>query len=354
MDRREIGQLFIVGFTGTAPDTGARRLLEHLNPAGVILFSRNVEDPRQVARLNNELQRFAHEKLSAPLLISVDQEGGRVARLREPFTAVPPALQIAQDPDPEKSVAQYADVMARELALAGFNLDFAPVMDVLSFEQDLESTVIGDRSYGTNPTTVSRLAVIAARSLRRRGVIPCGKHFPGHGGTLVDSHKDLPVDERTREELDACDLKPFHAAVTEGLEIIMTAHVLYPKLDPDLPAGLSKPVITGLLREEWNYQGVVITDDLDMGAVTGLFTAEECCVRALKAGTDLLLICNHPEKAFSARDAIARALSAGELPEARIREAIQRTATIKRAFADTMRPCDVAALDDYFRGIAHV
>ncbi len=190
MDRRDIGNLFIIGFDGTEFSPELRSLLDDLNPSGVILFSRNIEDPVQVARLNHDFQRFGNK--SRGFFIGVDQEGGRVRRLREPFAFFPPALELVAGHEPEAAVRDFARTTAREIALVGFNLDFAPVLDVLSHPDELRSSVIGDRAYGFDPETVARFGGIVVEELRTNGIIPCCKHFPGHGGTQVDSHVDLP------------------------------------------------------------------------------------------------------------------------------------------------------------------
>ncbi len=350
MDKREIGNLFFVGFEGTAFNDELAEFLDELNPAGVILFTRNVEDPLQVARLNRDLQQHAHEQGSPGLLIGVDQEGGRVTRLREPFSVFPPALELARSDAPEESVRRSAAVIARELALTGFSVDFVPVLDVLSSSADLAITVIGDRAFGFDPGTVSRLGAIVIDAMRGEGIIPCGKHFPGHGGTLVDSHVDLPVDDRDLKDLENSDLVPFRDAVSAGVEMVMTAHVLYPSLDGESPATLSPSIIDGLLRREIGFDGVVITDDLDMGAVTGRHSIAESSVRALRAGVDLLLICNEPEKAFSARQALVNAIRGGQLTTDRVRASLARVNRLKARYASSMQPCDPEAVGKYFAG----
>lgn len=346
MNLRDIGNLFIIGFEGTNFSAELRSLLDDLNPSGVILFSRNIEDPTQVARLNHDIQRFG--SASRGLFIGVDQEGGRVRRLREPFTFFPPALEMISGSEPEAAVRDFAGTTAREIALVGFNLDFAPVLDVLSHPDELHSSVIGDRAYGFDPETVARFGGIVVDELRANGIIPCCKHFPGHGGTMVDSHVDLPVDDRTRQVLENKDLVPFRRAVETHVEMMMTAHVLYPALDPEMPATLSKAVLGGLLRQSMAYDGVVITDDLDMGAVADRYPTEDCSLKAFAAGADILLICKHPEKAFTARDRIFQALKDGELSPKRVTESLERINRLKTKYAHSMIACDPAAVQDYF------
>lgn len=348
MDAREVGNLFIIGVYGTSLDNDLRELLEDLNPAGVILFSRNIVSPGQVAGLNSALQHFAVATGSPGLLIGVDQEGGRVSRLRPPFSVYPSALQLASSKDPVQAVRDFSEVTARELRLVGFNLNFVPVLDVLGQRGDLQSVVIGDRAFGFDPWAVSHLGRIVIQGMRSNGVIPCCKHFPGHGGTQVDSHEQMPVDTRDRETLERIDMAPFRVAISQQVDMIMTAHVLYQVLDSETIATLSQPVIEGLLRQHMQFRGVVVTDDLGMGAVTFHHTPEECALMAVKAGVDMLMICNDPARALVARSAILEGLHTGEITEERIRESLERIIALKKRYAASMQPCDPAAAAEYF------
>jgi beta-N-acetylhexosaminidase len=350
MDLQEIGSLFMVGFHGTQFDGEIRELLDALNPCGVILFSRNVVSPVQVAQLNHEVQQHCLDRTGHGLLIGVDQEGGRVRRLPEPFSVFPAALELAFSADPDAAVRNFAEVTARELLLAGFNLDFAPVLDVVERPNDVRGSVIGDRSYGADAEMVSRLGLLVMDTMRSLGVIACGKHFPGHGGTLVDSHRELPVDDRPREVLETRDLVPFTRAAEKNADMIMTAHVLYTALDEDRPATLSESLLRRLLRERMGFTGVVITDDLDMGAVAHHHSPAESAVMAIKAGADIPLFCNDPSKAFAARSGIAKAIADGEISEDRIHESLRRIRTLKTRYAASLKPCDVAAVRGRFRG----
>jgi len=348
MDIKELGTLFLVGFHGTVFTREIRTLMEELNPCGVILFARNIEDPVQVATLNRDVQENALARTGTGLFIGVDQEGGRVRRLKEPFTEFPPALECACSSDPESEVRRFARVTAEELLLAGFNLDFIPVLDVLSHSENLESSVIGDRSYGGKPAEVARLGHIIWETMARRGVIPCAKHFPGHGGTIIDSHFDLPVDNRSAEWMEGFDLIPFKEAVESSIDMLMTAHVLYPDLDPSLPATLSSRIIQRLLRDNMGYEGVVITDDLDMGAVAKRHSPEECALKAFSAGADILLFCNDPQKAFSAREAVFAAIRSGDISEERVSQSFGRIEDLKTRYAGSLRPCDPKKARDRF------
>ncbi|MGH7965767.1 MAG: beta-N-acetylhexosaminidase, partial [Candidatus Binatia bacterium] len=314
---------FMVGISHPHLDDETRRLLHELRPGGVILFRRNYTGPDTLSALCAELHSLFPEN---PLLIALDHEGGRVHRLDLPFTHFPPAASLGQT----HSVAlarRTGQAMGQELHGIGIDLDFAPVLDVLT---NLENTVIGDRAFAADPHLVALFGCALARGLREGRVIPCGKHFPGHGATWVDSHDDLPRDERPRDELLRIDLYPFRRAIAERVDMLMTAHVLYPALDPDLPATLSPLIIEKLLRRQLHFQGVVVTDDLEMGAIVRHFTIERAVVDALRAGADLLLICHSLERALRARDACINALHNGTLSPQRIEQAGQRVALLKK------------------------
>jgi beta-N-acetylhexosaminidase len=348
MNERDIGNLFMIGFEGARYTKRVRSLIEDINPCGVILFARNIRNPMQTAALNRALQIHAHDRASEGIFIGVDQEGGRVRRLKGPFSEFGPAFQLASSREPEEAVRHFAQVTANELKMAGFNLDFVPVLDVLGPTISPDDSVIGDRSYGSNPESVANLGVIVIRTMRSGGVIPCCKHFPGHGGTSVDSHTDLPVDTRPWDLIEKTDLVPFARAVDVRVEMIMTAHVIYGSLDPNDPATLSRSVVHQLLRSQMAYDGIVITDDLDMAAVARGHSPGECAVKAFIAGADVLLFCNHPEKVSAARTGILKALQSGELQEARVQESLDRIRRLKSTYEVSMLPCDKMSISEYF------
>lgn len=345
---RKVGQLLMVGIQGKTLDTATKDFLNEIRPNGVILFTRNIESPRQIAELNRDLQEFALDKGIDPFFISVDQEGGRVRRLREPFSEFPASWEMASSASPEASVKDFASRTATELRLAGFNLDFVPVLDMVDEKVDLKSTVIGDRSFGCNPDTVANLGNIVIREMRSAGVIPCAKHFPGHGATTVDSHFDLPVDERLLQELESRDLIPFRKAVNNQIEMIMTAHVLFPKLDPEKPATMSSPILDNLLRKAMGFDGLIITDDLDMGAVSKSYSTDTCVVESFNAGADILLICNSQAKALEAMASLQRACRGGRIDSHQVSVSINRIESLKKKFAESFRPCDSSQLLSYF------
>jgi beta-N-acetylhexosaminidase len=323
---RQVGQLAMVGFEGTVVPAELKALAREFDIGGVILFARNIEAPEQVAELVHDLQRLARE---TPLWVAVDQEGGRVARLRRPFTEWPAMRALGQSGD-DRLAEDFARALAVELRAVGISLDFAPVLDV---HTNPKNPVIGDRALGERPEDVARLGTIIIRTLQTYGVAACGKHFPGHGDTSVDSHLDLPVIEHPPDRLRAIELAPFRAAIAETVASIMVAHVLVPSLDDGAPASLSRAVVRDLLRDELGFDGLILTDDLGMRAVSDRYSTERAAVAAVAAGSDAVLLCdpNHDRHA-AALEAIVRNVEAGELPLRSVDDAIARHRTIKARF----------------------
>ncbi|MGE0682571.1 MAG: beta-N-acetylhexosaminidase [Candidatus Binatia bacterium] len=329
-DANTLGQLFMVGIPDPMIDSTTRAQLLDLRPGGVILFRRNYTDLKQLAALCEELHALLPHQ---PPLIALDHEGGRVHRLTAPFTHFPAATVVGRTQSVELA-QRVGKAMGEELSSIGVDIDFAPVLDVLT---NTANTVIGARAFAADPQTVGLFGCAQARGLRAGGVIPCGKHFPGHGATQVDSHEDLPRDERSLDALKQTDCQPFRMAIAEGIEMLMTAHILYPALDAEYPATLSQKTIEGLLRQQLGYQGVVVTDDLEMGAIVRRGAVEQAAVQALCAGADLLLICHKIDFALAAREACLQALAEGILSSQRLEEARRRLAFLRRQHAQHRR-----------------
>ena len=331
--RGTIGQLLMVGFQGTELSSEFIDWLQEYRPSGVILFSRNLVDPEQVARLTNSLQEHAP---NPPLLIAIDQEGGRVSRLPQGFTIFPSAVSVAacQSPDVAYGVAE---ITAKELRAVGINMNMAPVLDVNS---NPANPIIGIRAYGNCPEQVCTFAMATMEGLRDNGVIPCGKHFPGHGDTTTDSHKVLPVVNADRARLDAIELAPFRHAIGHGLPTIMTAHVHYPALDADAPATLSRPILTDLLRNELGFQGVTLTDDMEMRAILDHGSIGEASARSLQAGADMVLICHQQDRQTEAVLAIEQALDRGELSMDDLTASADRIHALKKTHLSSFQPVD--------------
>lgn len=329
--RDKIGQLFMVGFTGTSVTPDLASFLKEYKPGGVILFSRNLESVDQIVQLTNELQRYSPH---SPLLIAVDQEGGRVSRLPKGFTIFPPCDVLGRCNSTELAYAAAATI-AKELRAVGINMNMAPVLDVNS---NPDNPVIGDRAFGSTPDPVSELGWATAAGLQDHQVVACGKHFPGHGDTNADSHKELPVVEVPRERLDLIELPPFRHAVAQGVATVMTAHVLYRALDEKLPATLSSMIITDLLRHNMRYDGVVLTDDLEMHAIIDHYGIEDAAVRAVLAGCDVLLICKDRDREVAAFTAIEQAVASGIISIERLNLSVARIVRVKERFVTPYKP----------------
>jgi beta-N-acetylhexosaminidase len=321
----KVGQLFIVGFEGTEVTPELETWMATYGWGGVIIFGRNVESPAQVRRLTQALQAALRARGHPPLLIAVDQEGGRVARLKAPFTTFPSASRVGQTGS-EQLAYSVGEALATELGAVGINMDMAPVLDVLS---NPSNQVIGDRAFSTDPQEVARLGTALMRGLHAAGLLAVGKHFPGHGDTWLDSHVALPVCERPAVQLNTCELLPFQAAIAAGLEAIMTAHVIYKAWDSRFPATLSPSILSDVLRGQMGFQGVILSDDLGMAAVSQAIPWEEVPVQALRAGVDLLLICHHRKRQEQAHARVLSAVQRGELPEALVDRAVARVQALK-------------------------
>lgn len=323
-----VGQRFVVDFAGTELDPTVERLVREGRVGGVILFPKNVASPEQVRSLVADLQRLAREASLPPLWITVDQEGGWVNTLRDvPLCPSPMALGASGE---EADAYEAGRVTGAVLRWLGINANHAPVLDVNTNPQN---PIIGPRSFGQDPRTVARLGCAYLRGLQSCGILGIAKHFPGHGDTAVDSHLDLPVVPKRRGELEQVDLLPFRASLEAGAEALMTAHVLYPALDPDLPATFSRRILRDLLRGEMGFEGVVFTDALGMGAVRGRWSRAEAVVQSLRAGADVLLNLGSPEEQWIGIQAAREAVLQGCLSWSELREGVRRIERLKRGHA---------------------
>lgn len=318
------GQLIWGGWGGqggdpTQYDSHARFLVEELQAGGIVFLARNLETPEQVAELTRTLQNRA----AAPLLIGIDQEGGRVCRMPLPGFTFPGsrALGAIDDPSVTRMVSR---AIGEQLLAVGVNVDFSPSLDV---NNNPRNPIIGVRAFAEDAETVTRHGLAAIEGFRDAGVVPVVKHFPGHGDTSGDSHLELPCLPVSRERLEAVELVPFRAAIAAGVPAVMTTHIVFPALDQRLPSTLSPRIITGLLREELGFDGLVVTDCLEMKGVADHWTPEEIAVLAVEAGADMLLVCHTQETQARMHEALCAAVRAGRLTEERLaqsRERIQR------------------------------
>ncbi|MDP8224897.1 MAG: beta-N-acetylhexosaminidase [Candidatus Lernaella stagnicola] len=315
MKRREPGRVMLVGFEGTQVNEQVRELLK-FGVGGFVLFRRNLESAEQTAGLIAEIRSLAETRR---LLFAIDEEGGRVQRLREFGTAWPPARVIGAAADAEP-VRQFGAALGTELRALGFDIDFAPVVDV---DSNAGNPVIGDRSFGSDPETVADLTEAFIRAIQGQGVAACAKHFPGHGDTVADSHYELPVVRHDRERLEQVEWVPFRRAVAAGVQGVMTAHLVAEKIDPATPATMS-PHLLGLLRNEIGFPGVIFSDDLEMRAIADNYDVGEAALSAARAGCDMLLICLEMDM----QEAVFRALydgpRRGVLPAERMGQMEQR------------------------------
>ncbi len=310
-----------------------RSLARDFGLGGVILFARNIEAPEQVAELSHDLQTLATE---LPLWVSADQEGGRVARLKAPFTEWPPMAVLGRSGDAGLA-ARFAAALAAELRAVGVTLDYAPVLDI---HTNPKNPVIGDRALAEDADAVARLGTAIIRGLQQNGVAACGKHFPGHGDTSTDSHLELPVVEHPPDRIRRVECVPFRAAIAAEVAFIMTAHLLVPSLDEETPATLSRRIVSGLLRDELGFTGVILSDDLEMKALAGTHTVAEAAVQAIAAGCDGVLVCR-AQVEDRARDvdvqagvleALVHAVEDGRIPYARLDDALLRQRRAKERY----------------------
>jgi beta-N-acetylhexosaminidase len=328
--RRDIGQLLIGSLPGTNITGELRSLAREFQLGGVILFSRNIEAPEQVAELSHDVQSLAAE---LPLWVSVDQEGGRVARLRAPFTEWPPMAALGRCGDPGLA-ARFAVALAAELKAVGITLDYAPVLDI---HTNPKNPIIGDRALAESADAVATLGVAIIKGLQANGVAACGKHFPGHGDTAVDSHLDLPVVEHPPDRIRRVECVPFRSAIAADVAFVMTAHVLVPSMDEQKPATLSPTIVGGLLREELGFNGVILSDDLEMKAIARTWTPPDAAVQAIAAGCDGVLVCSGDVEAQAATlEALVHAVEDGRIPFKRLEDAQARQRRAKERFLTTL------------------
>lgn len=325
--RELIGQHMIIGVSGTTLTNDEKKFITENNISGVILMGRNCVEPKQVRDLCAEIQSLRHKmKDRAPLFIGIDMEGGRVHRLKPPFTQWPP-LKLVGDLDAPTVAFHFAQRMGTELMSVGINLDFAPCIDIFT---NPANTVIGDRAISSDPAEVEKMTSAIIRGYIKSGILSCGKHFPGHGHTLVDSHHELPIEEADMNRLNQVELLPFKKAAKSRVDMIMTSHILFKNIDPKYPVTLSELFVKKLLREEMKYKGLIVSDDLDMKAMAKYYDKEEIPVLAMKAGVDLLLYCNEPASPPAAIEGITNAVAQGVIKESDLRNSCQRILEVKK------------------------
>jgi len=320
----KIGQMFMVSFHGTTPNEDIKTMIQQYKVGGVILFKENITDMVQLTHLTRRLQQLNPSGVS--LFIAIDEEGGRVSRLPEEVADFPALKELGEKGDPREAY-RIGRKMGNLLKKAGINVNFAPVMDV---NNNPNNPVIGDRSFGNTPHLVKEMGVNMMKGMLDTGIVSCIKHFPGHGDTTVDSHDSMPVVKHDMEHLKQIEFYPFRGAVEEGADMIMTAHIKFPALDPSgYPATMSKRILTDMLRKEWGFEGVIITDSMTMGAITKNFSLKESLIKSVKAGVDVILL---PSETKLQQEGIAIMMDAvrnGIITQKRIDESVYRIIKLK-------------------------
>ncbi|ASV70227.1 beta-N-acetylhexosaminidase [Cytobacillus kochii] len=323
----KIGQMILAGVSGTTMDANANKLISQFHVGGIIFYKYNFETPTQVIQLVNQLK--VGNSSSLPLLLGADQEGGRVTRLPGGLVNFPPNKQIGQVNNPEFSY-KVGTLLGHELKEFGLNLDFAPVLDINS---NPNNPVIGDRSFGNNAEVVSKLGIQTMKGIQSQNVITTIKHFPGHGDTSVDSHLDLPIVNKSLKELKELELIPFERAINNGSDVVMVAHILLPQLDKTNPSSMSKSVMTDLLRKQLGFTGVIITDDMTMGAITEHYDIGKAAVESVKAGSDIILVGHDYNNVVKIISSLKAAVQNGEISEQRLNESVERIIQLKRKYS---------------------
>lgn len=321
----KIGQMIITGFNGSEYNDDMDRLINEYKVGGVILFARNIEDSSQMIELTRALQENNN---NIPLFISIDEEGGRVSRLPDDVEKFPSAFTIGLIND-QQTAYENGKEIGYTLKRLGINLDYAPVLDIYSNENN---TVIGDRAFSKEESIVSTMGIATMEGIEDADIIPVVKHFPGHGDTEVDSHYGLPIVYKTLEELRNFEFIPFVKAIESGCDVIMVSHIILNEVDSSNPASLSKIVISDLLRKDLEFDKVVITDDMSMGAITSIMSIEEACIKSIEAGCDILLLGNAYEEIEQVINSIKLKLYNGEISEEQINKSVKRILELKKKY----------------------
>ncbi|MDF2890715.1 MAG: putative anhydromuramoyl-peptide exo-beta-N-acetylglucosaminidase [Clostridia bacterium] len=340
----KIGQMIIAGIDGYEMNENEKGLIQNYHIGGFILFGRNIESPEQLLALNNSL-RSANSQSKIPLILSVDEEGGRISRIPKVIKNLPANKAIGKINN-KKFSYEIGLLLAEKVKAFGFNMDFAPVLDINS---NPKNPVIGDRAFGSASEVVTDLGVQTMMGIKAGGAVPVIKHFPGHGDTSVDSHVGLPTVEHDLERLKSFELIPFEAAINNGAGCVMVAHILLPQIDAENPASLSSIMITDILRKQLNFEGVVITDDMTMAAITKNYDLAAAAIQAVKAGNDIILVAHKYENALFTFHTLNKAVLDGIIEEERIDQSVYRILKLKQDYHlqdDTVQRADIEKLNN--------
>jgi beta-N-acetylhexosaminidase len=331
--KEKIGQMIFSGFYGSNYSNELNELIQQYKIGGFIFYSENIVSKNQTVNLINKI-KIKNQNNKLPIFLGTDQEGGRITRLPGNLGKLPTNEQIGKRYNPEFSY-QIGQILGEELNIFGFNMDFAPVLDVNS---NPNNPVIGDRSFSNNPTIVSDLGIETMRGIQSRNVIPVVKHFPGHGDTTVDSHLELPVVDKTYDELNKLELIPFKQAINENADVLMITHILLPKIDPNFPSSISQNMISDILRKKLDFNSVVMTDDMTMAAIEKNYDLRVASVKSILAGSDIIMIAHDPNKVKSVFNAIQEAVKNGTIAETRIDESVKRIIELKQKYKMNNQP----------------
>ena len=340
-----VGQLFMIGIPGPELDRQTESLIRDYHIGGIILFRRNIKDPLQLAKLCKDIQAVSLKNHGDSMFIAVDQEGGSVARLREPFTIFPGNESIGASPDPEKRAKEFAGITAKEMSLVGLNMDLAPVMDVKRGEPDKH---LKNRIFSDDPEKVGSLGSIVIDVFQKKGIMAVAKHFPGLGLANFDPHQGNVTIIYENGETENDQLIPFKMAVKQKVSGIMTSHALYPDIDPDYPGTLSHRILTGILRERLKYKGLIITDDLEMGAISKTVGVARGAAASFEAGADILLICENQENVIEGIELLRKKILKNKITMDRLMASIDRIKTAKQYYLGAKKRISVAGIKKYF------
>lgn len=348
---QKIGQLVMVGVDGTTAGSNIKTLLRQYHVGGIILYGKNIKTPGQTVQLINQLKTInAQAGNPLPLFLSTDQEGGEVQRLPKQVTRIPSSGKIGKVDDPHFSY-QIGQVIGTELKAFGFNMDFAPVLDV---RNPSGTSVIGDRSFGSNKKVVSALGTATMKGIQSKGVVSVVKHFPGYGAATVDAHTGLPKVTLGEDQLNRVDWYPYRNVIANGADAVMVTHILLPKLDPNNPSSMSRIIITGMLRNKLGFQGVIITDDMTMGAIEKHYNINQAAVKAVKAGADIVLVAFNPRQQISVLKSLKHAVITGEISKQQLNDSVRRIIRLKKKFKlsnQAVKNVDVAKLNQQIHAV---
>jgi len=341
----KVGQLVIAGVDNDLNNEHSKALINTYHVGGFILLGQNIKDTHQLLALINSIKETNSSSNTLPLFLGIDEEGGRITRMPSEFEKLPTNKAIGQV---NNSIFSYeiGGILGQQLKAFGLNVDFAPVLDINS---NPKNPIIGDRSFGTNATIVSKLGIQTMKGIQAQNVLSAVKHFPGHGDTSIDSHVGLPVVYNDMKRLNSLELIPFSEAIKSGTDMVMVAHILLPKIDPNNPASFSKTLITDVLRNNLNFKGVIITDDMTMGAIVKNYDIGEAAVKSLNAGTDIILVCHDFVKETAVLKAIKSAIVMGNISQQSLDEKVYRILKLKKKYNlkdDTISSVDVEDINN--------